>query len=75
MTQAEVMNKWIWLPRLQMKAGIHFNKKYTELTEQEEYEIRLIILEEQAEREAKEQALKEHYKKYGYSEYSGLHKQ
>jgi hypothetical protein len=49
-----------------MKAAIHFNKKYAYLTEQEEYEIRLIILEEQAEREAKEQALKEHYKKHGY---------
>lgn len=66
MTRAEVMNKWIWLPRLQMKAAIHFNKKYTQLTEQEEYEIRLIIIEEQAERDAKEQALKEHYKKHGY---------
>jgi len=66
MTRAEVMNKCIWLPRLQMKAAIHFNKKYAYLTEQEEYEIRLIILEEQAEREAKEQALKEHYKKHGY---------
>lgn len=66
MTRAEVMNKWIWLPRLQMKAAIHFNKKYTQLTEQEKYEIRLIIIEEQEEREAKEQALKEHYKKHGY---------
>ena len=66
MTQAEVMNKWIWLPRLQMKAAIHFNKKYTQLTEQEEYEIRLIILEERAEREAKEQAQREYYKSKGY---------
>lgn len=66
MTQAEVMNKWIWLPRLQMKAAIHFNKKYTQLTEQEEYEIRLIILKERAEREAKEQAQREYYKSKGY---------
>ena len=69
MTQAEVMNKWIWLPRLQMKAAIHFNKKYTQLTEQEEYEIRLIILEEQAEREAKEQAQREYYKSKGYGRF------
>ena len=69
MTQAEVMNKWIWLPRLQMKAAIHFNKKYTQLTEQEEYEIRLIILEERAEREAKEQAQQEYYKSKGYGRF------
>lgn len=66
MTQAEVMKEWIWLPRLQMKAAIHFNKKYTQLTEQEEYEIRLIILKERAERKAKEQAQREYYKSKGY---------
>jgi len=71
MTRDEVMNKSIWLPRLQMKAGIHFGKKYTSLTPDEEYEIRLVIIREQEEREAKEQELREHYKKHGYGNYYG----
>lgn len=66
MTRDEVMNKSIWLPRLQMKAGIHFGKKYTSLTPDEEYEIRLIILKEREEREAKEKSIQEFYKSKGY---------
>lgn len=66
MTRAEVMHKWIWLPRLQIKAAIHFNKKYNEITPDQEYEIRLIILKEREERKAKEKALQEFYKSKGY---------
>lgn len=66
MTREEVMKKWIWLPRLQMKAAIHFNKKYNEITPDQEYEIRLIILKEREERKAKEKALQEYYKSKGY---------
>ena len=66
MTRAEVMHKWIWLPRLQIKAAIHFNKKYNEITPDQEYEIRLIILKEREERKAKEKALQELYKSKGY---------
>ena len=66
MTRDEVMNKSIWLPRLQMKAGIHFGKKYTSLTPDEEYEIRLIILKEREEREAEEKSIQEFYKSKGY---------
>lgn len=66
MTRAEVMKKPIWMSRLIFKSSILYGKKYKDLTEDEEYEMRLQILQEQAEREAKEQALKEHYKKHGY---------
>ena len=66
MTRAEVMHKWIWLPRLQIKAAIHFNKKYNEITPDQEYEIRLIILKEREERKAKEKALQELFKSKGY---------
>ena len=66
MTRDEVMNKWVWLPRLQMKAAIHFGKKYNEITPDQEYEIRLIILKEREERKAKEKSIQEFYKSKGY---------
>jgi hypothetical protein len=66
MTREQVMKEPIWMSRLIFKASIHFGKQYKNLTEDEEYELRLIILKERAEREAKEQLLRDHYKKHGY---------
>jgi hypothetical protein len=69
MTREQVMKSPIWMSRLIFKARIHFGKQYKNLTEDEEYELRLIILQEQAEREAKEKMQREHYKKHGYGGY------
>jgi len=57
MTREEVMNKWIWTSRLIFKAGLMYGKKYKDLTEDEEYEMRLVILQEQKEREEREARL------------------
>ena len=66
MTRAEVMKKPIWMSRLIFKASILYGKKYKDLTEDEEYEMRLQILQEQAEREARKLAEQEYYKSKGY---------
>ena len=66
MTRDEVMKKPMWMSRLIFKASILYGKKYKDLTDDEEYEMRLQILQEQADRERKEQIQREHYKKHGY---------
>ena len=69
MTRAEVMKKPIWMSRLIFKASILYGKKYKDLTDDEEYEMRLQILQEQAELEAKQQAQQEYYKSKGYGRF------
>lgn len=69
MTRAEVMKKPIWMSRLIFKASILYGKKYKDLTDDEEYAMRLQILQEQAEREAKQQAQQEYYKSKGYGRF------
>ena len=69
MTRAEVMKKPIWMSRLIFKASILYGKKYKDLTDDEEYAMRLQILQEQAELEAKQQAQQEYYKSKGYGRF------
>jgi len=71
MTRKEIMKKWIWPSRLIFQSSLLFGKPYKSLTEDEEYEVRKVILEQQAEREAKDEELREHYKKHGYGNYYG----
>lgn len=63
------MKKPIWMSRLIFKASILYGKKYKDLTDDEEYEMRLQILQEQAELEAKQQAQQEYYKSKGYGRF------
>lgn len=63
------MKKPIWMSRLIFKASILYGKKYKDLTDDEEYAMRLQILQEQAEREAKQQAQQEYYKSKGYGRF------
>ena len=69
MTRDEVMKKPIWMSRLIFKASILYGKKYKDLTDDEEYAMRLQILQEQAERETKQQAQQEYYKSKGYGRF------
>lgn len=66
MTRQEIMKIWIWPSRLIFQSSLLFGKPYKNLTEDEEYEVRKVILDQQAEREAKDKAVKEHYYKKGY---------
>lgn len=66
MTREEIMKMWLWPSRLIFKSSLLFGKAYKNLTEDEEYEVRKVILDEQADREKKDQQLKDHYKKHGY---------
>ena len=66
MTRQEIMKVWIWPSRLIFQSSLLFGKPYKNLTEDEEYEVRKVILDQQAEREAKDKAVKEHYYKKGY---------
>ena len=66
MTRQEIMKVWIWPSRLIFQSSLLFGKPYKSLTEDEEYEVRKVILDNQAEREAKDKAIKEHYYKKGY---------
>jgi hypothetical protein len=45
MTREEVMDTWIWLPRLQLTASLLFGKKWTKCTEDQQYEVRKYVLE------------------------------
>lgn len=66
MTREEIMNTSIWPSRLIFKSSLLFSKAYKHLTEDEQYEVRKTILEEQAKREAEDKRLKEYYYKKGY---------
>lgn len=66
MTRQEIMKIWIWPSRLIFQSSLLFGKPYKNLTEDEEYEVRKVILDQQAEREAKDKAVKEYYYKKGY---------
>ncbi len=66
MTRQEIMKVWIWPSRLIFQSSLLFGKPYKNLTEDEEYEVRKVILDNQAEREARDKAIKEHYYKKGY---------
>lgn len=65
MTRYEVMKASIWMPRLVFKSSVMFNKAYKDLTEDEEYEVRKVILEDMKREKEKEEALRPIYKTYG----------
>ena len=65
MTRDEVMKASIWTPRLIFKSSVIFNKAYKDLTEDEEYEVRKVCLEEIEKEKAREEALRPFYKTYG----------
>lgn len=69
MTRQEIMKVWIWPSRLIFQSSLLFGKPYKNLTEDEEYEVRKVILDNQAEREARDKAIKEHYYKKGYGKF------
>lgn len=69
MTRKEIMKTWVWPSRLIFQSSLLFGKPYKNLTEDEEYEVRKAILEQQAERDAKDELLKEYYHKKGYGRY------
>jgi len=65
MTRDEVMKASIWMPRLVFKSSVMFNKAYKDLTEDEEYEVRKVCLEDMKREKEKEEALRPLYSTYG----------
>jgi|TARA_R100000482_G_scaffold35162_1_gene11627 hypothetical protein len=45
MSREEIMDTWIWLPRLQFCASLVLGKKWPNCNQDEQYEVRKYIIE------------------------------